>query len=73
MRLRILYTGKVEQTFPEATDAEVIRAIENAHKAFLSWKKTSFAERANIMQKAANLLRKDMMPTPSFPPWRWAS
>jgi len=53
------YTGKVEKSFKEATDAEVIHAIENAHKAFLSWKKTSFAERAKIMQKAADLLRKD--------------
>jgi len=52
------YTGKVEKTFPETTDAEVIQAIESAHKAFLSWKKTSFAERAKIMQKAADLLRK---------------
>jgi succinate-semialdehyde dehydrogenase / glutarate-semialdehyde dehydrogenase len=56
------YTGKVEKTFPDATDAEVIQAIENAHKAFLSWKKTSFAERAKIMQKAADLLRKDIDP-----------
>ncbi len=54
------YTGKVEKTFPDATDAEIIQAIENAHKAFLSWKKTSFAERAKIMQKAADLLRKDI-------------
>ena len=53
------YTGKVEKTFPEVTDAEVIQAIENAHKAFLSWKKTSFAERAKCMQNAADALRKD--------------
>ncbi|MBL6613133.1 MAG: NAD-dependent succinate-semialdehyde dehydrogenase [Reyranella sp.] len=54
------YTGKVEKTFPDATDAEVTQAIENAHKAFLSWKKTSFADRAKVMQKAADLLRKDI-------------
>lgn len=54
------YTGKVEKTFPDTTDAEVIHAIENAHKAFLSWKKTPFADRAKIMQKAADLLRKDI-------------
>ena len=53
------YTGRVEKTFPEATDAEVVQAIENAHKAFLSWKKTSFAERAKCMQNAADALRKD--------------
>jgi acyl-CoA reductase-like NAD-dependent aldehyde dehydrogenase len=32
----------------------------SAHKAFLSWKKTTFAARAKVMQKAANLLRKDI-------------
>ncbi|WP_144156244.1 NAD-dependent succinate-semialdehyde dehydrogenase [Paraburkholderia sp. BCC1885] len=54
------YTGEVIKTFPETTDAEVIAAIENAHAAFLSWKKTSFVERARIMQKAADILRKDI-------------
>lgn len=54
------YDGKIVKTFPDATDAEVNRAIEQAHAAFLSWKKTSFAERARIMQKAADILRKDI-------------
>lgn len=53
------FTGKVEKTFPEATDAEINRAVQDADAAFLSWKKTSFAERAKVMQKAADLLRKD--------------
>ncbi len=53
------YTGEVVKTFPEATDAEVVQAIENAHTAFMSWKKTSFADRAKIMQKAADILRRD--------------
>lgn len=34
------YTGEVVKTFPDATDAEIIQAIEAANKAFLSWKKT---------------------------------
>ena len=54
------YTGKVVKTFPTATDAEIIQAIEDANTAFRSWKNTSFAERAEIMQKAADLLRKDI-------------
>lgn len=54
------YTGEVVKTFPDATDAEIVQAIENANKAFLSWKKTPFSERAKIMQKAADLLRKDI-------------
>ncbi|TIP12882.1 NAD-dependent succinate-semialdehyde dehydrogenase [Mesorhizobium sp.] len=53
------YTGEVLRTFPDATDAEVAQAIEGAHKTFLSWRETSFAERAKVMQKAADLLRKD--------------
>jgi len=52
------YTGEVLKTFPEATDSEINQAIEAANKAFLSWKKTSFAERAKVMQSAADLLRK---------------
>ena len=44
-----LYAGEVLQTFPDSTEAEVNQAIEKAHKAFPSWKKTSFAERAKIM------------------------
>lgn len=53
------YTGEVLRTFPDAADAEVTQAIESAHKAFLSWRETSFTERAKVMQKAADLLRKD--------------
>src|SRR3989442_2073818 len=38
--------------------AEVRRVIEQAHKAFLDWRKTSFAERAQRMQQAARILRE---------------
>lgn len=54
------YTGEVLKTFPNATDAEVKQAIEKAHTAFLAWRQTSFVTRAAIMQKAADLLRKDV-------------
>ncbi len=53
------YTGEVLKTFPDATDAEVTRAIGAAHQAFLSWKGVSFGERAKVMQNAADILRKD--------------
>ena len=52
------YTGEVIKTFPDATDTEVTDAINNAHNAFLAWKQTSFATRAAILQKAADLLRE---------------
>lgn len=54
------YTGEVLKTFPTATDAEITRAIEDADKAFQSWKDTSFEKRATVMRKAAELLRKDV-------------
>lgn len=53
------YTGELLKTFPDANDAEVDRAIEKAHAAFLEWKQTSFAERGAILQRAADLLRRD--------------
>ncbi|THH38230.1 NAD-dependent succinate-semialdehyde dehydrogenase [Aliishimia ponticola] len=53
------YTGEVVKTFSENTDAEIVAAIEKADHAFQSWKETSFAERAQVMQKAADLLRRD--------------
>ena len=54
------YTGEVSQTFPDATDVEVEKAITDAHAAFQSWKETSFAQRAEVMKRAAGLLRKDI-------------
>ena len=54
------YTGETLKTFPEATDAEVNAAIASAHCAILQWRKTSFGERAKILQKAADLLRADL-------------
>ncbi|MGA2639222.1 NAD-dependent succinate-semialdehyde dehydrogenase [Methylocella sp.] len=56
------FTGEVLKTFPEATDAEVNQAIANAHTAFLSWKETTFAERAKVTQNAADILRKEIEP-----------
>jgi len=53
------YTGEVLKTFPDATDAEVDDAIAAAHRAFLGWKQTSFAERAAVMQRAADILRDE--------------
>jgi succinate-semialdehyde dehydrogenase/glutarate-semialdehyde dehydrogenase len=56
------YTGKVLITFPNATDREIDRAIDDAQAAFLSWKETTFAERAKIMQNAADILRREVEP-----------
>ncbi len=53
------YTGETVATFSEATDAEVRSALDKAHAAFLEWRKRPFAQRAPILQSAANLLRRD--------------
>ncbi|MBB6250111.1 NAD-dependent succinate-semialdehyde dehydrogenase [Nitrospirillum iridis] len=54
------YTGEVLKTFPDATDAEVDSAVADAHAAFLAWRETSFAHRAGIMRKAADILRAEV-------------
>lgn len=51
------FTGELIKEFPNATDAEVTEAIESAHQAFLSWRTTSFANKAEILNRAAALLR----------------
>lgn len=51
------FTGELIKEFPNATDAEVTEAIESAHQAFLSWRNTSFANKAEILNRAVALLR----------------
>ena len=53
------YTGETLATFPDATDDEVRAAIGAAHEAFLNWRQSSLADRAAILQRAADLLRHD--------------
>lgn len=52
-------TGEVLATFPELTDAEVQAKLDKAAAAFLSWKQTSFAERARLMRKVGDLFREE--------------
>ncbi|TKI08533.1 NAD-dependent succinate-semialdehyde dehydrogenase [Martelella alba] len=53
------YTGEILKTFPDATNAEVKHALEQGHAAFALWKNRPVAERVAILQKAADLLRRD--------------
>ncbi|SMF13664.1 NAD-dependent succinate-semialdehyde dehydrogenase [Desulfovibrio gilichinskyi] len=53
------FTGKTVTTFNDSTDAEVNLALDNAQKAFESWKNSSFAKRAAVMHKAAEILRNE--------------
>jgi len=54
------YSGEVMATFADATDAEILRAIDEADRAFQSWRETCFAERASVMRNAAAILRRDV-------------
>ncbi len=50
-------TGETIKEYEEMTPEEVKDAIEKSHQAFLGWRRTSFAERAKLMKKAARILR----------------
>ena len=50
-------TGEVLREYPEHDDQEVRQKLEQAEKAFASWRKVPFAERARLMSRAADLLR----------------
>ena len=51
-------TGKLVQSFPEHTDAELQAAITKADAAYRSWRQKSFAERSTVVRKAADLMRE---------------
>jgi succinate-semialdehyde dehydrogenase/glutarate-semialdehyde dehydrogenase len=50
-------TGETIREYEEMSLRDVNRAVEESHEAFLGWRKTSFAERASQMKKAAWVLR----------------
>jgi acyl-CoA reductase-like NAD-dependent aldehyde dehydrogenase len=50
-------TEEVMRTYDELTDAEVERALAQAHAAYQSWRGTSFAHRASTLKKAVAYLR----------------
>src|SRR5207248_631140 len=51
-------TGETINTYEEMAPAKVAQSIAQAHDAFLSWRQTSMAERAQRMHQAAKLLRE---------------
>ena len=52
-------TGETVRTFEAHTGDQVSDAIATAHAAFQTWRTTSFAERASLMRRAADLLDED--------------
>lgn len=52
-------TGEHVKTYDTLSKKELGLAIRASHEAFLSWKNVSFAERAQLMKKAAKILREN--------------
>ena len=50
-------TGEKIKTYPEMTPDEVESRIYRAHQTFVDWKTRTFSERAELMKKAAVVLR----------------
>ena len=51
-------TDETIKTYREMTPQETAEAVEQAHDAWIAWRRTSFAERAAPMKKAAGILRQ---------------
>lgn len=51
-------TGETIQEYQEMTPQEVEGIIASVHAAFGEWRRTSFAQRAGFMKKAATILRE---------------
>ncbi len=50
-------TGQLVNEYEELTPEAAADIVANVHAAFLDWRRTSFAERAALMRKAANVMR----------------
>lgn len=53
------YTGEVLEKFKELTKTEIDDALDKADSRFKNWRKTSFKERADLMNNAAAELKKN--------------
>lgn len=51
-------TNQVEKEYDVMTDAQVESILAAADKAFQSWRKTSFAERAKLLHRVAEIMRQ---------------
>jgi succinate-semialdehyde dehydrogenase / glutarate-semialdehyde dehydrogenase len=50
-------TEEAGRTYEETSLADAVAAAASAHRAFLQWRRTSFADRSAIIHKAAEILR----------------
>jgi len=52
-------TGEILKSFEEWEEGEVTSTLREVDRAFQTWRKTSFGERAVLMKKAAEVLREN--------------
>ncbi len=52
-------TNELHKTYIMHNEDELNAIVEDAHEAFLNWRTTSFAERATILNKAADIVERD--------------
>ncbi|MFD2865524.1 NAD-dependent succinate-semialdehyde dehydrogenase [Mucilaginibacter antarcticus] len=52
------YNNKVVKSFEEMSDKAVEAAVAQAEKAYTSWRKTSYEQRAVVLHKVASLMRE---------------
>ena len=65
--------GSLIREYAETTPDEVAAALAAAARAFESWRRTTFAERAAVLRRAGALLRERATRSPGSWPSRWAS
>jgi len=53
------YTGEIIEKFKELNKKEINEALEKADSRFKKWRKTTYKERADLMLKAAEELKKN--------------
>ncbi|MGB7841751.1 MAG: aldehyde dehydrogenase family protein, partial [Salinimicrobium sp.] len=53
------YTGETLQEHREFTSEDINTTLEKAQSTFKKWKKTNFSERAQLMLKASEELKKN--------------
>jgi succinate-semialdehyde dehydrogenase/glutarate-semialdehyde dehydrogenase len=51
--------GQTIASYPTLSDEDAVKKIEQAHRQFQDWRETSFEERAEKMNKAAEVLRQN--------------
>jgi len=50
-------TGELMKSYTEWSDEQVAQTIDAVHQTYLEWRTTTFAQRKELMLKAANVLR----------------